>query len=145
MTQKSRLILLAALFFCMFLPARAQRNYAPNSVLASGNWYKFSVNQTGVYKLDIPFLNSLGVTTTNLASTSLKLFGKSGGMLSESNAGVYTDDLVETAIQIVDGGDGFINGADYILFYATGPDLWKNDSINQRLTHVKKLYSDKSF
>lgn len=66
-------------------------------------------------------------------------------MLSEANSGSYQDDLVENAIEIVDGGDGILNGADHILFYAEGPNGWKKDSINQRFSHVKNLYSDKSY
>ena len=46
---------------------------------------------------------------------------------------------------IVDGGDGYLNGADYILFYANGPDQWIKDSANQRFTHQKNIYTDKSY
>ena len=41
-------------------------------------------------------------------------------MLAEANAGQWTDDLQENAIQVVDGGYGILNGPDYILFYANG-------------------------
>ncbi len=125
--------------------ATAQRSYTPNSVLATGVWYKISVENTGIYRMDISFLNSLGVNTSNLASSSLRLFGNGGQMLAESNAGVWTDDLQENAIMVVDGGDGIINGSDYVLFYANGPDQWLKDSANQRFTHKKNLYSNKAF
>jgi Peptidase family C25 len=138
------------LFICFFLggslPATAQRSYAPNSVLATGNWYKISVRDPGVYKIDIPFLNSLGINTTNLSSGSVRLYGNGGSMLNESNsAATWTDDLQENAIMVVDGGDGIMNGQDYILFYANGPDQWIKDSANLRFSHRKNLYSDQSF
>jgi hypothetical protein len=122
-----------------------QRVYAPHSVLSSGIWYKLGTSRPGIYKIDIPLLNSLGVNTSNLASGSIRLFGNGGYMLSESNNGAWTDDLRENAIMIMDGGDGVINGSDHILFFSTGPDEWIKDSVNLRFTHRKNIYSDRSW
>lgn len=123
----------------------AQRAYKPNSVLGSGTWYKIAVSQTGVYRIDLSFLTSLGINTSNLASTSIRLFGNGGAMLPEANAEPRPDDLQENAIWIADGGDGILNGSDYILFYAAGPDQWVKDSLNQRFSHRKNLYSNRAF
>jgi hypothetical protein len=123
----------------------AQRIYRSGSVLNAGTWYKIAVQTTGIYRLDIPFLNNLGINTSNLPSSSIRLFGNGGQMLSESNAGPWTDDLQENAIMVMDGGDGLVNGSDYILFYANGPDHWLKDSANQRFIHQKNLYSDQSY
>ncbi|HWR34195.1 MAG TPA: type IX secretion system sortase PorU, partial [Chitinophagaceae bacterium] len=123
----------------------AQRTYNPGSVLATGSWYKLSVSSPGIYKIDIPFLNSLGINTSNLTSAAIRLYGNGGGMLPEANAGPWQDDLAENATMIADGGDGIINGSDYILFYAPGPDGWDKDSINQRFLHRKNIYTSKAF
>ncbi|MGQ0740114.1 MAG: type IX secretion system sortase PorU [Bacteroidota bacterium] len=123
----------------------AQRNYAPASVLSGGNWYKLGVKNPGVYKIDVPLLNTMGINTANLASSSVRLYGNGGQMLAEANNGTWTDDLKENAVQVVDGGDGVINGADYILFYANGPDEWMKDSVNQSFHHRKNIYSDKAY
>jgi hypothetical protein len=123
----------------------AQRVYRANSVLASGTWYKIAVKGPGVYKMDIPFLNGLGINTSGLASNSVRLYGNGGQLLPEANAIPRIDDLQENAILVSDGGDGIINGADYILFYASGPDQWTKDSANLRFTHQKNFYSDKAF
>jgi len=143
MRTSRHLVLMGWCFACSFLAA-AQRNYTPNSVLATGNWYKLSVRASRVYKIDIPFLNNLGVNTSNLSSNSVRLYGNGGQMLAEANAGFWTDDLKENAIQVVDGGDGVLNGSDYILFYANGPDEWVKDSANLRFLHRKNLFSDKA-
>ncbi len=135
---------LVSLLFLSIL-AMAQRTYRSSSVLASGNWFKISVKDPGVYKIDLAFLNSLGISTSNLASSSIRLYGNGGQMLSEANAGSWLDDLQENAILVVDGGDAVLNGSDYILFYAPGPENWLKDSVNQRFTHKKNLYSDRSF
>lgn len=120
----------------------AQRNYKSNSVLATGNWYKIKVNKAGIYKIDIPFLNNLGINTTSLPSGSIRLYGNGGAMLPEANQSSRYDDLEENAIMVVDGGDGVLNGNDFILFYANGPDQWIKDSTNLRFSHQKNLFSD---
>src|SRR5215831_14923980 len=125
--------------------ARPQRVYKANSVLATGNWYKIAVTRAGIYKIDIPFLSSLGINASNLASSSIRLFGNGGNMLPEANNIARIDDLQEDAIMVVDGGDGVLNGSDYILFYSNGADQWLTDSVNKKFTHKKNLYSDKAY
>lgn len=145
MMKTGRHIVIVAGLLVLSLYAAPQRVYSPNSVLSTGNWYKLSTKGPGVYKIDIPFLGNLGVNTANLASGSIRIYGNGGQMLSESNAGAWMDDLQENSVMVVDGGDGIINGSDYILFYAAGPDEWIKDSINQRFTHRKNIYNDRSF
>src|SRR5262249_37197071 len=123
----------------------AQRTYKSSSVLASGNWYKIAVKDAGVYKIDVAFLSSLGINTSGLSSASVRLFGNGGEMLPEANSTLRLDDLTENAIMVVDGGDGVLNGGDYILFFSNGPDTWLKDSVNRRFTHRKNLYSDKVY
>ncbi len=129
----------------MFFVGKTQRVYKPNSVLNSGSWYKISVKNPGIYKIDIAFLNSLGINATNLASSSIRIYGNGGLMLPEANSVSRADDLQENSIMVVDGGDGVLNGNDYILFYASGPDQWLKDSANLRFTHKKNLYNDVSY
>ncbi|TMI84351.1 MAG: type IX secretion system sortase PorU [Bacteroidetes bacterium] len=123
----------------------AQRTYKSTSVLASGTWYKIAAKDAGVYKIDVAFLSSLGINTAGLNSGSIRLFGNGGGMLPEANSTPRLDDLEENAIMVVDGGDGVLSGADYILFFSSGPDVWLKDSVNKRFTHKKNLYSDKVY
>jgi len=124
---------------------QAQRSYANASVLATGNWFKISVPGPGVYKIDLAFLNKLGVNTSNLPAAAIRLYGNGGRMLPEACNGFKNDDLLENAIQVTDGGDGVFDGSDYFLFYAAGPDTWTNDSVNQRFKHQKNLYSNNAF
>ena len=137
-------VLFILLVICAVI-SDAQRTYKANSVLASGNWYKIAVGSAGIYKIDIAFLSSLGISTSNLSSNSIRLFGNGGGMLAEANNTTRPDDLEENAIMVVDGGDGILNGSDYILFFANSPDQWFKDSLNKRFIHRKNLYSDKAF
>ncbi len=135
-----------AIFFLMSMPGLiAQRNYAAASVLATGNWYKIAVNGPGIYKIDLNFLNTLGINTNNIVSSQIRIFGNGAGMLPEACNGLKTDDLVENALQVIDGGDGIFNGKDYFLFYAAGPDEWVKDYVNQSFSHKKNLYTTQSY
>ena len=139
-----RKFLLLSVFTGLLLSVFAQRTYKANSVLASGNWFKVSVTETGIYKMDVSFLSSLGLGN-NIPSAQIRLYGNGGSMLPEANSLKRIDDLEENAIWVEDGGDGVLNGSDYVLFYAKGPDNWLKDSVNRRFTHQKNIYSDKAF
>ncbi len=134
------------IWYLFILPAvHAQRNYSEASVLAVGNWYTIAVKDAGVYKVDVPMLSRLGINTTQLLSATIRLYGNGGAMLPEACNGFKNDDLVENAITIIDGGDGVLNGNDYFIFYAPGPDRWTNDSTNRRFNHHKNLYSNEAY
>src|SRR5688500_15365750 len=137
--------LITCLLVFSSLPSFSQRSYSNSSVLSSGNWFRLGVTEAGVYRIDLNYLTKSGVNTSNLSSASFRLFGNGGGMLSEDPGSPYTDDLVENAVYIEDGGDGIINGNDYILFYANGPHRWTNVPATKTFSHVKNLYGEESY
>jgi hypothetical protein len=110
-----------------------------SSVLSSGQWHRFYVEQSGVFKISKSFLNSMGVNT-NVDPRTLKLFGNGGSMLPLSNSEPAPNDLQENAIHFIGEGDGVFNDNDYILFYAEGPNEYNQESD----TNVN-LYADKSY
>lgn len=109
------------------------RNAPPgitNSVLATGQWFKFKVEKTGVYKIDKSFLNSLGMNTDGINPRNLKIYGHGGQSLPLLNRKTRYFDIPENAIQVVGEGDGSFDGEDYILFYGTNTEGYvrENDS-----------------
>lgn len=140
-----------SLFWCFFLlisgfsPLNAQRSYASQSVLATGNWYKLGILQDGMYKIDLAQLSSLGISGSSISSNTVRLYSRQGFLIPEANQAPRPDDLTELAIEIVDGGDGVLNGQDYILFYGQSPHKWLKDSLNQRFNHLKNPYGDTTF
>jgi hypothetical protein len=114
-------------------------NALTNSVLANGDWYRFYIEKSGVYKISKGFLEQLGFNT-NVDPRKIKIFGNGGRMLPLSNSDFYPPDLAENAIQFIGESDGVFNNDDYILFYAEGVDNWNEES----QTHIN-LYSDKSY
>ncbi|CAM3978215.1 type IX secretion system sortase PorU [Flavobacterium antarcticum] len=115
-------------------------NQLSNSVLANGDWYRFYVEKSGVYKISRSFLQQLGVNLNNVNPRSIKIYGNGGRMVPLSNAVDYPSDLEENAIQVIGEEDGSFDSNDYILFYAEGFDNWSEEN----LTHLN-LYDTKSY
>ena len=110
-----------------------------DSVLDSGNWYRFYVEKSGVIKITKSFLQSLGLDT-NGDPRKIKIYGNGGRMLPLLNSVDYPMDLAENAIQFVGESDGVFDSQDYILFYAEGMDKWNNDYRSNL-----NIYADKSY
>lgn len=112
-----------------------------NSVLATGDWYQFYVEKSGVYKISKSFLQQLGLDVNKVDPKKIKIYGNGGRMLPLLNSTYYPLDLAENAIEIIGESDGVFNNEDYILFYAEGVDTWNNDSqTNVNLYDTKSYY-----
>ena len=111
-----------------------------SSALKTGNWYRFAVDTTGVYKLDKDFFNSLGVNTSNLNPKKIKLYGHGGKSLPLINNETVSNDLIQNAVKFIGESDGVFNDTDYLLFYAIGPKQFNTDNNS----HINP-YSDKAY
>lgn len=115
-------------------------NYPDNSVLASGEWYRFTVARDGVYRITHDFLRALGASTSGINSDRINVFGNHDGLLPFVNSIVVPTDLRPHAIEVVDGGDGVFGPGDHLLFYAKGPTRWsRNEDLYE---HTKHVYTD---
>lgn len=110
-----------------------QSSLIQNSVLKNGQWYRFSIDTTGVYKLDKNFFESLGINTSGLNPKSVKIFGHGGQSLPHQNNQTTSYDMIENAVKFVGESDGIFDPEDYLLFYAIGPtgyNIENNSHIN---------------
>ncbi|MBB1192301.1 peptidase C25 [Flavobacterium sp. SOK18b] len=111
-----------------------------NSLLSKGNWYKFYIEKSGVYKLSKRFLEQLGIDFKNVDARKIKIFGNGGRMLPLSNNIAYPNDLMENTIQVIGENDSTFDDSDYVLFYGEGTDTWNEES----RTNIN-LYDSKSY
>ncbi|KAA3625157.1 MAG: T9SS C-terminal target domain-containing protein [Flavobacterium sp.] len=88
-----------------------------NSVLASGSWYKFRIEKTGIHRVDKSFLDNIGMNTDGIDPRTLKIYGHGGDPLPELNAANTEYDLPQNAIQVIGEEDGSFDSGDFILFY----------------------------
>ena len=130
------------LFFLFSLGVHSQ---VVNSVLSEGNWFKFSVDTTGVFKIDKSLLQEIGISTNNLNPKKIHIYGNGGELLPESNGAFRYDDLQENALFVEGEEDNSFDANDYILFYAKGPHSWSVNTTSQEVTHKQNIYSDKAY
>ncbi len=119
--------------------ARAN-TYPDHSKLASGDWYRFTVDKDGVYSLTYDFLQQLGVDVSDLASDAINVYGNHAGMLPFTNMPFQPTDLLQNAVVVEDGGDGRFGPGDRVLFHASGPTRWVRTALG--FEHVKNIYSE---
>ncbi|NND89156.1 MAG: type IX secretion system sortase PorU, partial [Flavobacteriaceae bacterium] len=121
-------------------PLGGNRMPLTNSILASGDWFKFKVEKNGVFQITQSFLESLGMSTNAVNPQNLKVYGHGGKPLPYLNRVDAPIDLPQTPIQVVGGEDGSFDAGDYLLFYGTstlGYDPENDTNLNP--------YSDDSY
>jgi hypothetical protein len=126
-------------------PEMLKNDFASQSVLSSGNWYKFAVSETGIYKITYNDLVNAGINPANINPQHIRLFGNGGGMLPEPNAGFRHDDLIENAIMVVGEEDGVFNQGDYIMFYGQSPHEWKYLPNSKIFEYIHNIYDDRNY
>jgi len=132
--------LLFLLFQIVFLVNLVAQN---NSILSSGLWYKITTNKNGIYKLDYSDLQALGISTSQLQTSDLKLYGNGGGMLPSLNSDFRYSDLTENAIKVYDSNNnGYFENGDYILFYGMSPNIWNLNENTNLFDHDIHLFAD---
>jgi len=133
------------LLILILLLAQHTTSQVNNSVLAVGDWYKFSVDTTGVFKIDKNLLQKIGVSTNGLNPKNIQIFGNGGHLLPVLNSDFRNQDLKENAIFIEGEADGSFDANDFILFYAKGPHDWVINTTTKTANHRQNIYSDKAY
>lgn len=125
--------------------AVGMKRVTSGSALATGQWFKFSVSQDGMYKIDASMLSAAGINLSAIDPRTIKIYGHQGGMLSEVNADFRNDDIPQNAIAVIGENDGKFNNSDFVLFYAQSPHKWNYEPARNRFVHKVNIYSDKTF
>lgn len=118
----------------------ARTKVISNSVLEQGEWFRFYIDTTGVFKLSKSFLRRLGVNVNNINPKNIRLFGNGGKMIPFSNSVEYPFDVAENAVKFVGEADGVFNDSDYLLFYGEGPKQYNAESNTNINCYTDKTY-----
>ena len=124
---------------------RSNPTYANRSAMASGEWYKIGLPETGIYKLTASDLSELGINVSSIDPRQIRIYHNGGGVLPEMNAISRPDDLVEVPIYVAGESDGRFDNNDYILFYGRGPVCWSLESDRVAYTHAQNPYDDYAY
>ncbi|MFT7428841.1 MAG: hypothetical protein ACI9IZ_001332, partial [Nonlabens sp.] len=114
-----------------------------NSILASGDWYRFKVNKTGVNRINRSFLSNLGIDVSRIDPSRIKIYGHGGTSLPLINSDEQFYDAPEIAITVTGASDGRFDNNDQVLFYGTATDsdyVPENDSFINPYTDDSYYY-----
>ncbi|MCJ7498525.1 MAG: type IX secretion system sortase PorU [candidate division Zixibacteria bacterium] len=93
----------------------------------SDTWYKITLQDNGVYKLDGNYLANAGITLSSIDPQKIRIFNGGGKVIPLLNRDPRPD-LKEIAILVSDGGDNKFDPTDFILFYGWSVNRWEYDS-----------------
>jgi len=118
---------------------------ATPSVLATGDWYRLSVTEEGIYRIDAAYLTAAGITAGSVDPRTIKIYGSGGKEVPENVSIPRPSDLVENAIYVEGESDGQMGAGDYILFYGRGTRGLSYDSAGRAVRHYINHYSDVNY
>lgn len=116
-----------------------------NSVLSSGRWFRFEINEEGFYRITRSQLSAYGIDPNSVDPRTIKIYNNGGKVLPESNSASRPFDLVENAILVVGEEDGKFNEGDYILFYGRGIHFFDYDNDGKTIIRFFHPYSKSNY
>jgi len=114
-----------------------------NSLLATGDWYRFKVTKTGAQRINRNFLSDLGIDVGALDPRTIRVYGQGGTSLPLINQENRFYDPAEVAITVTGEQDGRFDNGDQILFYGVATDteyVAENDSFINPYTDDSYYY-----
>lgn len=114
-------------------------NVLSNSALAQGEFYKFYVDKSGIFKITRRDLQNMGINVSQIDPRKLKIYGNGGKMLPLLNGVSQPNDVTENAILVSGEEDGKFDNNDFILFYAQGPFNWTLESNTNINLYTKEI------
>jgi hypothetical protein len=93
----------------------------------SDTWYKITLRDNGIYKLDGNYLVNSGIDLSSVDPQKIRIFNGGGKVLPVLNKDPRPE-LKEVAIFVSDGGDNKFDPSDFILFYGWSVNNWEYDS-----------------
>lgn len=146
MKRNNHLLLRIHILACLLCAALSQSVSAQtNSVLSSGDWYKFSVPSDGVFRITYEGLKKAGVNPDKIDPRNIRIYAGMNTMLPQANSKPRIQDLVELSILVSGEGDGTFNTSDFVLFYGQGPDRYNYNVQRQFFEYENNLFTDKNF
>jgi hypothetical protein len=116
-------------------------DWTDHSKLASGSWFRISVEESGIHRLSYEQLQDMGLANP----AAVRIYGSGASLLPEKYSRGHIDDLGALPIYMHMGADELFGPGDYILFYAKGPVNWDFDEESGMYLHHLHTYSWKGY
>jgi len=116
-------------------------DWVAQSVLTSGDWFRVSVEKSGMHKLTYEQLEEIGLQNP----ASVRVYGSGAWLLPENFSMGHLDDLQSVPIYMHKGSDGLFGPGDHILFYAQGAVSWEYNQEELMFIHQLHKFSWKGY
>ena len=116
-------------------------DWVAQSVLTSGDWFRVSVEKSGMHKLTYEQLEEIGLQNP----ASVRVYGSGAWLLPEDFSMGHLDDLQSVPIYMHKGSDGLFGPGDHILFYAQGVVSWDYNQEELMFIHQLHKFSWKGY
>ena len=114
-------------------------------VLASGDWYRLTVTDDAMYRMDANFLAAIGLPVAALDPRTIRIYGNGGKELPESPLQPRAIDLVENAIYVAGESDGKMDAGDFVAFYGKSLRGWEFDTTAGTIRHYIHHYAEVNY
>ena len=120
------------------------KRVAKQSSTLSGLWYKMTVENDGIYKLDYATFAEMGLDSMALSAEHIRiLYG--GGRELPQEVTEKEPALQEVATYFYDANqDGLLGNQDYLLFYGQGASGWAYNSESRSYSHYINHYTNQN-
>lgn len=117
-----------------------------DSPLATGEWYKMELKESGIYKIDADFLTKAGISLSAIGNiNSIRIFGNGGEELPENPLASRPNGIEEITRLITDkNGNGAFDSDDFVLFYGKSPRGWIYRPSERTWNHTINHYTETS-
>lgn len=102
------------------------------SILADGDLFKIAISESGMYRIDRAFLESLPgleIPVQSIDPEQIRVFGNGGAPVAALNSAPRIADLIENQVFVQGGGDGQFDESDAVWFYGKGPTGWRSEQL----------------
>ncbi len=120
------------------------RTLAEGTPLATGDWYRMEIKETGIYKIDQDLLSKAGISLSAVGNiNSVRIFGNGGEELPEDLNASRPKGLEEVSRLVVDkNGNGAFDSDDFVLFYGRSTRRWKYVPLERTFRHYINHYTE---
>jgi hypothetical protein len=115
------------------------------SVLATGDWYRLTVVDEGIYILTASYLRAAGINPATVDPRTIKIHGNGGAEVPENILLQRPTDLTENAIYVEGESDGRFDEGDYVLFFAKSVRNWRLNTSSHLLDHRVHHYTEQNY
>ncbi|TKJ41804.1 hypothetical protein CEE37_04345 [candidate division LCP-89 bacterium B3_LCP] len=110
----------------------------------SGNTYKITLDESGIYRLTYFDLLGAGIDPSGINPDKICIFNNGGRTLPQSVTAPRSEQLEENAILVHDGNDDSFDQGDEVWFYGKSVHEWEWNQTLGRFVHYQNPYMDEN-